>query len=254
MDWQDEALVMGTRRQGETSVILEVMTAGHGRHLGVVRGGRSRKLQPVLQSGNSLIVSWRARLEEQLGTFLIEPVTLRAAHLMTSEAALQGVSHLGHLLRLLPEREAFSGIYALALLICQRLAGEDHAAPLMAVLELALLRELGFGLDLSACALTGAREHLAFVSPRTGRAVTLSAGQPWANRLLRLPDFMARTQALGEAGVVSSDELLDAFKLTAHFLDQNIYAPRGQEVPLARRRYVALVTLGSMPIPPESQQ
>ncbi len=254
MDWQDEALVMGTRRQGESSVILEVMTAGHGRHLGVVRGGRSRKLQPVLQSGNSVIVNWRARLEEQLGTFVIEPVALRAANLMASEAALQGVSHLGHLLRLLPEREAFHGIYALALLICQRLAGEDHAAPLMAVLELALLRELGFGLDLSACALTGAREHLAFVSPRTGRAVTAAAGQMWADKLLRLPDFMARTQALGEAGHVSCEELADAFRLTAHFLGQNIYAPRGQDVPLARRRYVALVTLDAVAIVPSAKQ
>lgn len=250
MDWQDVALVMGTRRQGETSVILEVMTAGHGRHLGVVRGGRSRKLQPVLQSGNSLIVDWRARLEEQLGTFVVEPVTLRAANLMASEAALQGVSHLGHLLRLLPEREAFAGIYALALLICERLAGADHAAPLMATLELALLRELGFGLDLSACAITGAREHLAFVSPRTGRAVTAEAGQPWADKLLRLPDFMARTLALGEGGGVSRDELADAFALTAHFLDQNIYAPRGQNVPLARRRYVALVTAAASPAEP----
>ncbi|MBV1706521.1 MAG: DNA repair protein RecO [Hyphomicrobiales bacterium] len=250
MDWQDEALVMGTRRQGETSVILEVMTQGHGRHFGIVRGGRSRKLQPVLQSGNSLIVSWRARLEEQLGTFVIEPVTLRAADMMATEAALQGVSHLGHLLRLLPEREAFDGLYALALLICQRLAGEDHAAPLMAVLELALLRELGFGLDLSACALTGSREHLAFVSPRTGRAVTAEAGLPWAGKLLRLPDFMARSQALGAAGQVSGTELADAFRLTAHFLDQNIYGPRGQEVPMARRRYVALVTGEAMQADP----
>lgn len=238
MEWHDEGLILGCRKHGETSVILEVMTRNHGRTLGLVRGGRSRTQQPMLQSGNRVSLNWRARLEDHLGMFLVEPVELRAARLMESQSGILGIQLISAHLRLLPEREALPGVFEAVDSMVSLLPDLLDAAELMVRFEIALLKELGFGLDLDSCAMTGVREGLAFVSPRTGRAVTREAGQPWADKLLALPVFLR----LGSNMRPDAEMLAEAFLLTSHFLSRNVYAPRGLEMPQTRDSFVRLVT------------
>ena len=233
MDWQDDGLVIGVRRHGETSVILELMTRARGRHLGLVRGGRSRTMRPVLQPGNLVRAIWRARLEDHLGAYTVEPVAARAARFLDRGSALNGVATLGALLRLLPERDPHEELFDMADAIVDRLDSADCAFPLMARFELALLAALGFGLDLDACALTGARADLVYVSPKTGRAVSRDAGAPWRERLLRYPLFLQ-----GDEEGASTEDLAAAFRLTGHFLTRDILNPRGAELPAARALYV----------------
>jgi len=190
MEWRDEGLVIGVRRYGESSAIIEAMTRGHGRHLGLVRGARSARLQPVLQPGNSLALVWRARLDEQLGHYAVEPLQLRAGRLIASGMALAGIGYLGALLRFLPERDSHEALFSAATLIADHLDAPDVAPALLARFELRMLSECGFRLDLDACAATGAREDLIYVSPKSGRAVSASAGEPWRERLLPLPAFL----------------------------------------------------------------
>src|SRR5688500_16110003 len=189
MEWSEEGIVVGTRRHGETDVILEVVTSGRGRHLGLVKGGRSRRLRPVVQPGNTLALTWRARLDEHLGNFRVEPVRERSG-LTASAVGAFGLALAAVHLRLLPERDPHPRLYgALAAL----LDGFDRpalAAEMMARFELMLLDELGFGLDLTSCAATGGRNELIFVSPKSGRAVSREAGGPYADRLLPLPSFL----------------------------------------------------------------
>ncbi|WP_395696507.1 DNA repair protein RecO [Methylocella sp.] len=235
MEWRDEGLVIGVRHYGEASVILEAMTRVHGRHLGLVRGGRSRRLRAVLQQGNSVELVWRARLDEQLGAFAVEPVALRAAGLMESAEALHGIGLAAALLRLLPERDPHAGLYEMAAALAAGM--EDPGAPARLVrLELAILRESGFGLDLARCAATGTREDLTFVSPKTGRAVSRAAGAPYADRLLALPLFLT---APDEEAPPPLGDALAGFRLTGAFLERDVLAPRGLEFPPARRAYLA---------------
>ena len=167
MDWQDDALIIGARRHGETSLILEVMTRRHGRHLGLVRGGRSRRMQPLLQPGNAVEGTWRARLDEHLGAFAVEATRLRAAELMGAPASLHGLNLVCALLRLLAEREPHEALYGRAQDIVACLDDARFAPAMLVRFELALLAESGFGLDLSCCVATGRREDLAYVSPRS---------------------------------------------------------------------------------------
>ena len=190
MEWRDEGLVIGVRRHGEQSSIVEAMTRAHGRHLGLVRGGRSSRLNAALQPGNTLSLVWRARLDEHLGAFAIEPLSLRAGRLMESALALAGLAWLGALARLLPERDPHEAVYDALILIAEQLDDQALAPPLVAQFEAQILSECGFRLDLDRCAATGASEGLAFVSPKSGRAVSAEAGAPWRDRLLPLPAFM----------------------------------------------------------------
>jgi DNA repair protein RecO (recombination protein O) len=234
MQWTDDALVLSARRHGESGVILEAMTAGHGRHLGLVHGGRSRRMQPVLQPGNRVRLTWRARLDEGLGSFAVEPLESRLARLIASGLALNGLAHLGALLRLLPERDPHPALYEAAGILVDHLDDAGIAPPLMVRFELAILAELGFGLDLGACAATGSNDALAYVSPRTGRAVSASAGEPFRDRLLTLPAFLHAGGAPGPDGVA------EGFTLTGYFLDRHVWGPRGLGPPEARARFVAL--------------
>ncbi|MHB2165989.1 DNA repair protein RecO [Alsobacter sp. R-9] len=241
MEWQDEGIVLGVRRHGEANVLLEVMTREHGRHLGLVRGGRSARLQPVLQPGNGVALRWRARLEEHLGQYSVEGTTLRAAGLMLRPASLYGLSALAAVVRLLPEREANPGLYEALGIVVDALDDPQIAAPLMVRFEIAVLAELGVGLDLAACALTGSAEGLAFVSPKSGRAVSASAAQPWAGRLLRLPAFLTEGQGRGMPQAV---DLAAGFALTGHFLSRHVLEPRGIPMPDVRTAFIAAVTAG----------
>ncbi|WP_421930096.1 DNA repair protein RecO [Nitratireductor rhodophyticola] len=235
MEWRDEGIILGARKHGETSVVLETMTAAHGRHLGLVKGGRSRRMQPLLQPGNRVDLVWRARLEEHLGTFQVEPLELNAARLLASALAIHGIQLLAAHLRLMPERDAHTGLYETLKIITAHLDEPEIAGPLMVRFELALLDELGFGLDLTQCALTGSRESLAYVSPKSGRAVTEEAGAPWRDRLLPLPRFLT-VKARMET---PPDALEDAYRLTGFFFHRNVYEPRGMEEPAARGAFLA---------------
>ena len=175
MEWREEAIVLGVRRHGETSVIAEVMTRSRGRHLGIVRGGRSRRQQPVLQPGNTVEAHWRARLDEHMGTFVLEPLTLRAASLIESAAALNAVQLAAAHIRLLPERDPHPRLYDGLAVLIEHLTAPQPVAALMLRFEIALLEELGFGLDLSQCAATGQTHDLVYHAPidQLGDSITL---------------------------------------------------------------------------------
>jgi DNA repair protein RecO (recombination protein O) len=237
MEWTDEGIVLGSRRHGEANAILEVMTQAHGRHLGLVRGGAGSRMRPVLQPGNTVRATWRARLDEHLGHFAVEGLRLRAAELLMAAHALYGVTHLAALCRLLPERDPHPLVHAdlIAALECM----DDPVAVAVAVarFELMLLAELGFGLDLSCCAATGAADDLGYVSPKSGRAVSRSAGEPWHDRLLPLPAFLLDDAPARPSG----GELADGFAVTGFFLGRYVFEPRGQHAPEARERFIAAV-------------
>jgi DNA repair protein RecO (recombination protein O) len=247
MQWQDQAIILGVKRHGETSVIAEVMTRGRGRHLGMVRSGRSRAMQPVLQAGNQVEVTWRARLHEHLGEFRMEPVRLRAARLMETATAVYGVQAMGALLRLLPERDPHPHLYDSLDIILENLENPLDAGELFVRFELAVLNDLGFGLDLTECAATGMHEDLAFVSPKSGRAVCRAAGQPWAGKMLALPAFLTG----GVSQAADADSLAAAFRLTGFFLHRHVYEPRGIDAAAVRDGFIqaALKAVGTTDCP-----
>jgi DNA repair protein RecO (recombination protein O) len=236
MQWTDEAIVLGVRRHGETSVIVELMTQARGRHLGLVRGGTGTRLRAVLQPGNSLRATWRARLDDHLGNYAVEGINLRAAGFLSAAHAVHGVTHLAALCRLLAEREPHARIHEALEAILDCLDDPAAVAPMIAQFELAFLAELGFGLDLSSCAATGAKEDLVYVSPRSGRAVSRTGGEAYRDKLIRLPAFL-HTESEPE----STADLADAFALTGFFLERHAFAPRGLAVPDARARFVSAV-------------
>lgn len=235
MEWNDKGVILGVKRHGETSAILEVMTKGHGRCMGLVRGGRSSRLRAVLQIGNSVDLTWRARLEEHLGVFQVEGENLRAATLMEQPLGVHGVQTIAAHLRLLPERDPHVGLYEAAQVILDNLDEPHRAGRLLIKFELALLSELGFGLDLSECAATGAHEELIWVSPKSGRAVSRLAGQPYEKKLLALPNFLMDeiSQQTNECKPIEW-HIEQGFKLSFHFLDRHCYAPRGIKPPQER--------------------
>lgn len=243
MQWSDQGIIIGVRRHGETSVVVEVMTRDHGRHLGLVRGGRSRAMQPVLQPGNEVEATWRARLDEHLGEFKLEPVKLRAARLMEAATSVYGVQAMGALLRLLPERDPHPHLYETLGIILEHLHDPSDAGELFVRFEIAVLNDLGFGLDLAECAATGTRDDLVYVSPKSGRAVSREAGAPYADKMLALPGFLAR------GGAADHDSLQAAFRMTAFFLHRHVYEPRGIDLSAARDGFVqaALKALKSLP-------
>ncbi len=245
MEWIDEGIVLGVKRHGETSIILELMTRAHGRHLGLVRGGSGPRLRGILQPGNAVQATWRARLDEHLGLYLVEAANLRAAAFLDKALALYGVTHLAALCRLLAEREPHTAIYDALQAILDRLDDRPEVAPMLARFELDFLAELGFGLDLTVCAASGVREDLIFVSPRSGRAVSRAAGEPYRDKLMRLPVFLRRgeEQVQGSATATPSPgDLVDAFMLTGFFLDRHAFAPRGLPLPEARAHLVTALT------------
>jgi DNA repair protein RecO (recombination protein O) len=236
LQWSDDGLVLGLRRQGETSVILELMTREHGRHHGVVHGGRSKRMQPVLQAGNAVHAVWRARLDEQLGTYTIEAGEMRAARYLASSLALYGMATLASHLRLLPDRDPHPALFETACVLADHLDEPQIAPALFVRFELMLLTELGFGLDLGTCAATGGTRDLVYVSPKSGRAVSREAGEPYRPRLLTLPSFLG---AAFDGRHPNQDEIAAGFRLTGYFLESHVYEPRGGRAPDERGRFVA---------------
>ena len=246
MEWRDEGIILGLRKHGETSVIAEVMTRAHGRHMGIVRGGRSKRQQPVLQPGNSVELVWRARLDEHLGQYQVELINARAGRLMETAIGVHGVQAMAALLRLLPERDSHPRLHDAFAVILDSLGSPAEAGALYVRFELAVLEDLGFGLDLSRCAATGARSDLIYVSPKTGRAVSAGAGAPWAGRLLALPVFLTdRAQACADA-----EALGQAFRLSGYFLDRHVFEPRGMEPPISRDSFCTAALRAMSPSDP----
>ncbi len=235
MHWSDEGVILSVRPHGETAAVAELFTRSHGRHLGLVQGGRSRKQRPVLQIGNHVNAAWKGRLPEQLGHITVELRRGYAASAMADGEALSALTSLCTLIRLLPERDPHPGLYEITLFVLSFLDDASVWPALMVRWELALLDELGFGLDLSACAATGTRDDLVYVSPRSGRAVSAVAGEAYRDRLLRLPAFLAKDRQ----GAVTPDDVRDGFALTGHFLETRVLAPRGETLPEARGRLAA---------------
>jgi DNA repair protein RecO (recombination protein O) len=243
MDWRDEGVLLSVRRHGETSAIIEVFTVAHGRHAGIVQGGASRRLAPVLQPGAQLDVSWRARLDEHLGTYAVEPLRSRAA-LMAERLSLAGLNAVCALLSfLLPEREAHLALYTATQDLLDRIGGGGDWAVDYLRWERDLLEEMGYGLDLSRCAVTGGRDDLAYVSPKTGRAVARDAAGDWADRLLPLPPCL-----LGQ-GPALPGEIADGLRLTGYFMEHRLAQDLGHRpLPEARRRLVEML---ARPVAPD---
>jgi DNA repair protein RecO (recombination protein O) len=235
MEWTEQGIVLNVRTHGEASAIAEVLSERRGRWSGLVRGGRSRAMRPVLQPGNVVVARWRARTEDHLGSFTLEPVVLRAGALIDDPLRLAGLMSLMALLKLLPEREPHPRIHD-ALLVTLDALGDDGIWPAVLVrFELGLLDELGYGLDLARCAVTGAADELIYVSPKTGRAVSRAAGEPWKERLLPLPGFLRGDR---NAPPTAAD-IRDGLRLSGFFLDRFLLGPRGLALPDSRARILA---------------
>ncbi len=235
IEWRDQGALIAARPHGETSVIVEVFTPEHGRHAGVVRGGASRKMAATLQPGTQVDVTWKARLDDHLGAFTIEPLRSRAAQVMQDRLALAGLNAVCALLAMvLPEREAHAPLYRRTVALMD-LLGQSQVWPLAYLQwELALLDELGFGLDLSACAATGINADLRYVSPRSGRAVSVLGAGAWVDRLLPLPDVMKGT------GAADTAEILLGLRTTGYFIEHRLIRSLGERpMPAARQRLLA---------------
>ncbi len=234
MEWSDTAIVLSVRAHGESSAILDALTRAHGRHAGLVRGGGSRKAAPTLQPGNVHVhLVWRARLNEHLGNFTSEPQKSRAGHLMESRDALTGLNAFTAIaIACLPEREAHRSVFEAGEVLLDAMAGDDfaHWGPLYVRWELGLLEELGFGIDLSHCVVTGATDDLRYVSPRSGRAVSRAAAAPYKERLLALPQFLLGSQNAHPAPA----DIRAGLRLTAYFLLERVLRPHGKDLPAAR--------------------
>ncbi len=243
MEWSDEGIILSVRAHGETSAIVELLTRRHGRHLALVHGGRSRQRRSVLQTGNHVEARWRARLSEQLGHATIDLVRGYAAETMSDPAALAALSTMVALARHLPERDPHPNLFEVTLFVLGFLDDPSVWPALYVRWELALLDELGLGLDLGACAATGTNDDLIYVSPRSGRAVSASAGEPYKDRLLALPAFLK--QGDGRARFLASNDVAAGLALTGHFLEARVTAPGGTALPETRHRLATLIMKSS---------
>lgn len=237
MNWTDEGIVLSARPHGETAAVVELFTRAHGRHLALVHGGRSRRARPVLQIGNHVDAAWKGRLPEQLGHATLELRRGYAAEAMSNEMALAGLTAMAALLRLLPERDPHPSLYEVTLFVLGFLDDDSVWPALLVRWEMALLDELGFGLDLASCAATGSNDALVYVSPKSGRAVSASAGEPYRDKLLALPAFLVK----GRQAPPTSRDVRDGLALGRYFLERRVLAPRGLLVPEALQRLETLL-------------
>ncbi|CAA7618057.1 DNA repair protein RecO [Magnetospirillum sp. UT-4] len=232
MEWADEGIVLAVRRHGENGAVASLLTRAHGRHPGLVHGGSGKANRGVLQPGNHVKAWWRGRLAEQLGSYRVEMAQAHAAGILDHAGRLAAVASACALCEaVLPEREPHPAAFAALVALLEAMKSE--AWPSVYVhWELALLRDLGYGLDLTACAATGATIDLGYVSPKTGRAVSRAAAEPYRDRLLPLPAFLV------EGGEGSGGDILDGLALTGYFLDRHVLAPHRVAMPAARSRLI----------------
>jgi DNA repair protein RecO (recombination protein O) len=234
MEWKDEGLVIARRHHGESAAIVSLLTRAHGRHLGLVRGATGRRAAGLYEPGNLLRAVWRGRLEEHLGSYACEPVQSFAARVIDDALRLGALTSACAIIEVaLPEREPHEGLYTATLNLFNHLEDADWLAH-YARWECQCLADLGFGLDLTHCAVTGSAEDLAYVSPRSGRAVSRAAGEPYADKLFRLPSFLAQdtTETVSPAAAVG------ALDMTGHFLERNVLAASDKPIPQARIQFI----------------
>ena len=241
IEWRDEGVLLAVRKHGENAVIIDVLTQSHGRHAGVVRGGAGRKQAPVLQPGAQLDLVWKARLEEHLGSFTVEPLRSRAAQVMTDPLALAGLSStVGLLCFSLPEREIYPKLYTISVNLLDLMCVTDAWPLAYLQWEIQLLEMLGFGLDLSRCAVSGGIDDLTYISPKTGRAVAAHHAGEWKTRLLPLVPCMK-----GE-GNAQNNEISEGLRTTGHFLEKWLAPSLGDRpLPVARQRLVDRLILSA---------
>lgn len=229
MDWQSEGYIIAVRPHGESSAIVDVLTPDYGRHAGLVRGARSRRHRPVIEIGNKVQIQWRARLSEHLGNFVIEPIEIYAARLMQDRNSLAGLNAACAMAKtVLPERQNFAQVYAAFDVLMQNFEDIEIWPALYIRWEMGVLAALGYGLDLSACAATGEVDNLTHVSPRSGRAVSAQAAQPYLDKLLPLPGFMQGGREL------CPKDIEDGLRLTGYFLETRVQWGINQTLPEAR--------------------
>ncbi|MFL2775163.1 MAG: DNA repair protein RecO [Paracoccaceae bacterium] len=237
MEWRSVGILLAARKHGETSLIIDTFCPGHGRYLGVVKGGASRKFAPILQVGAQLDLTWKARLQDHLGSFKVELVRARTVHAMSDRILAAGLTSVSTILsRVLPERQAYDNFYRTTEDLLD-LLNQPNIWP-MAYLrwELELLTVLGYGLDLSKCAVSGSTEKLRYVSPRTGRAISEQAAGEWVSKLLHLPSIILK-------GSGNSDSIIDGLKLTGYFLTKKVFNELSVRSPVSeRQRFVDLLS------------
>ena len=247
MRWADDGIFLSGRPRGETSVIANIFTRANGRTHGLVKGGRSRRIRPILQTGNGLTVEWRARLEDQLGVYTVELTEPTAARILDDKLALAGVNAVVALLQALPERDPHPKLFD-AVNECLAQAASAAFPASITRFELTLLDELGFGLNLSKCAATGSAENLIYVSPRSGQAVSRDAGEPYRDKLLPLPAFLL-------AGAITSGspdgrDVARGLAMTGYFLSTHVFAEIGKAMPKAREDFARLIERSASELAP----
>lgn len=236
MDWTDRGYILNVRPHGETSAIVNIFTKERGRCAGLVRGGRSRRLRPILQPGNFVHAKWQARLSEHLGNFTLEPIDAQASILMQDRLALAGLNAMSSLLSTtLPEREPHPSLYEVFEIVLRNLTEFSVWPALYIRFELGLLQALGYGLDLETCAATGSTEDLTHVSPRSGRAVSAEAAAPYRDKLLVLPKFLTG------GGDIGYEDLANGLDLTGYFLQTRVYYATHQDLPAARQDLIGML-------------
>lgn len=245
MDWRDDGIILSTRRHGETSAIVTVLTREHGAHAGLVKGGFAKRTRATIEPGNRVQTVWKARLAEHLGNYHLETIHSHGAQLMDTPDRLAGMAAaLAVSAAALPEREPHPALYEALGTFLDALEHEDIAAhiegwgSLYVKWELGLLQELGFRLDLEHCAATGVMEDLIWVSPKSGRAVSRTAGTPYESQLLALPSFVREEGGIAE----TTAEVLQGLRLSGYFLDRHIFAPHQRVMPNARARLIERLT------------
>jgi DNA repair protein RecO (recombination protein O) len=237
MEWRSVGILLAARKHGETSLIIDTFCPGHGRYLGVVKGGASRKFAPILQVGAQLDLTWKARLQDHLGSFKVELVRARTVHAMSDRILAAGLTSVSTILsRVLPERQAYDNFYRTTEDLLD-LLNQPNIWPIAYLRwELELLTVLGYGLDLSKCAVSGSTEKLRYVSPRTGRAISEQAAGEWVSKLLHLPSIILK-------GSGNSDSIIDGLKLTGYFLTKKVFNELSVRSPVSeRQRFVDLLS------------
>jgi DNA repair protein RecO (recombination protein O) len=234
MQWTDDAILLSVKKYGENKAVARVFAKRHGVFAGIVRGATSKSTRGIIQPGNAVSVTWQARLAEQMGTFKIEPLKPFAAHAMQDKLKLAALTSACALMETsLPERHPYPKLYAAFYDFLEHMAAADHWQEAYVKLELEILAESGFGLDLTQCAANGSNDNLIYVSPKSGRAVSASAGEPYKEKLLKLPEFLLSNN---EGGNIS-----DGLALTGYFLETWLAAPHGKKLPAARKRLFDLL-------------
>lgn len=230
MEFHEEAFVLSARAHGDTGVVVDLLTETHGRHAAYVAGGASRRMKPFMQAGARVIADYRARTSDHLGSARLEPVGEGPSGLFDDALALAGLAAAAAVAQgSLPEREAHPGAFLAFEALMTAFAIPDIWPAIFVRFEAGLLEDLGFGLDLASCAVTGTVDDLVWVSPRTGRAVSSDAGRPYADKLLKLPPFLLGAQAGLAEGDVGA-----GLDLTGHFLEQFVFHPQNRPLPPAR--------------------